>query len=125
LAIGQFGCVFYSNIPHIDLDYGCRSSKGTSTTNSTNSSSPEATTKDIAADALLVISPNPATETAVATYNIGTHYKKATVITVYDLKGAQHLKQALNNAKGEVQLNISHLAAGTYIVTLQADGTTI
>ena len=125
LAIGQFGCVFYSNIPHIDLDYGCRSSKGTSITNSTNSSSPAVAAKDIAADALLVVSPNPATETAVATYNIGTHYKKATVITVYDLKGAQHLKQALNNAKGEVQLNISHLAAGTYIVTLQADGTTI
>ncbi len=116
------GCIFYSAMPHIDLDYGCRSSKGT---NSTNSSSVATAAKDIAADALLVVSPNPATEVAVAAFNVGSQYQNATGIAVYDVTGVQRLQQKVTGKQGEVQLNISYLSPGTYIVNLQADGVNI
>lgn len=75
--------------------------------------------------AVLTVSPNPATETATASFDLGTQYQNATAIAVYDVTGVQHLQLKVNGKQGEVQLNISHLAAGTYLVNLQADGVNI
>lgn len=113
LAIGQFGCMFYSNKPYIDLDYGCRPGAKPSQV------------KEAATPAQLTVSPNPATEIAVAGFNVGTQYQNATGIAVYDVTGVQRLQQKVSGKQGEVQLNISHLAPGTYMVNLQADGVNI
>lgn len=113
LAIGNSGCMFYSNKPHIDLDYGCRSG------------SKPSQVKQVTTPVQLTVSPNPATDVAVASFNVGTQYQHATGIAVFDVTGIQRLQQKVNGKQGEVQLNISHLAPGTYIVNLQADGVNI
>lgn len=113
LAIGQFGCMFFSNKPYIDLDYGCRPGAKPSPVK-------EATTP-----AQLTVSPNPATDVAIASFNVGSQYQNATGIAVYDITGVQRLQQTVSGKQGEVQLNISHLAPGTYMVNLQADGVNI
>ncbi len=73
----------------------------------------------------LVLAPNPAFETTTASYNLGTQYQNAQSITVYDVTGVQRYKQKVNGIKGEVVINISNLAAGTYIINLEADGKVI
>lgn len=113
LGIGQFGCMFYSNKPKIDLDYGCRPG------------SKPSQVKEVTTPAQLTVSPNPATDVAVASFNVGSEYQQATAIAVFDVTGVQRLQQKVNGKQGEVQLNISHLAPGTYIVNLQADGVNI
>lgn len=113
LAIGQFGCMFFSNKPYIDLDYGCRPGAKPSPVK-------EATTP-----AQLTVSPNPAIDVAIASFNVGSQYQNATGIAVYDVTGVQRLQQTVNGKQGEVQLNLSHLAPGTYMVNLQADGVNI
>lgn len=113
LAITQFGCTFFSNRPQIDLDYGCRRGATSSQV------------KPLTKPAQLMVSPNPATETAVASFNVGTQYQHASGIAVYDVTGVQRLQQKVSGKQGEVQLNVSHLAPGTYMVNLQADGVNI
>ena len=66
-----------------------------------------------------------ATEVAVAAFNVGSQYQNATGIAVYDVTGVQRLQQKVTGKQGEVQLNISYLSPGTYIVNLQADGVNI
>ena len=73
----------------------------------------------------LELSPNPATETTTAVFNVGTDYQNAQSIAVYDVMGVQRLQQSVSGAKGEVLLNVSRLAPGTYLVNLQADGVNI
>lgn len=67
--------------------------------------------------------PNPAVDVATVLYDTGI--QNATAVTVYNLKGAQVLQQQVSGTKGEVQLNVSHLAAGTYMVNLHAGNTVI
>lgn len=73
--------------------------------------------------ATFVLAPNPAVDVATVLYDTGT--QNATAVTVFDLKGAQLLQQQVSGTKGEVQLNVSHLAAGTYMVNLHAGGNVI
>lgn len=113
LAITQFGCTFYSNKPHIDLSYGCRAGSKPSQVN------------EVTTPAQLTVSPNPATEVAVAAFNVGSQYQNATAIAVYDVTGVQRLQQKVSGKQGEVQLNVGYLPAGTYLVNLQADGVNI
>lgn len=110
LAIGQFGCVFFSNKPFIDLDYGCRKASKAQQVN------------NLAAPASLRISPNPVTETALASFSLGSQYKSATHITIHDVTGVQRLQQQVRGDQGEVQLILNQLAPGTYLVNLHADG---
>ncbi|MBA5793482.1 PKD domain-containing protein [Flavobacterium sp. xlx-214] len=70
----------------------------------------------------LEAAPNPAIETTVVSYTIGAEYQNAQSITVYDLTGIQRYQQKVNGTKGEVTFNVSHLAPGTYVISLQADG---
>ncbi|MBA5792686.1 PKD domain-containing protein [Flavobacterium sp. xlx-214] len=104
------GCIFYSNKPRIDLDYGCRTANKTTT--------PTVVTK-------FVLSPNPTTDTTLATFDTGTNSQAATSITVHDVTGVQRLQQKLSGSKGEVVLNVSYLAPGTYIVNLHVGATVI
>jgi len=111
LVINQFGCPFYSSTPYIDLDYGCRTGAKPSQVKETNT------------PAVLTVSPNPATETATASFDLGTQYQNATAITVHDVTGVQRLQQNVSGTQGEILLNVSHLAPGTYLVNLHAGGT--
>lgn len=70
----------------------------------------------------LVLSPNPATDVSKVTFALGTKYQKAQNIVVYDIMGVQRSKQQINGSEGEVDLNVSHLTPGTYVVSLEADG---
>ena len=73
----------------------------------------------------LELSPNPTVETTTASYNVGTEYNNAQHIVVYDMLGVQRLKQAVNGKEGKVVLNVSHLPAGTYVVSLENGSTRI
>ncbi len=71
-----------------------------------------------------LVSTNPATDTTLAAFNTKDS-QTATNITVHDVTGVQRLQLKLNATKGEVMLNVSHLAPGTYMVNLHAGGTVI
>ena len=73
--------------------------------------------------ATFVLAPNPVVDVATVIYDTGT--QNATAVTVYNLKGAQLLQQQVSGTKGEIQLNVSRLAAGTYMVNLHAGNTVI
>src|SRR5690606_8924527 len=74
---------------------------------------------------VLELSPNPTNEVSTASYNVGTEYNDAQHIVVYDILGVQRLKQAVNGKEGKVLLNVSHLPAGTYVVSLENGSTRI
>ena len=74
------------------------------------------------AEPQLVLLPNPAYETTTVSYDLGTGYQNAQGITLYDVTGVQRVKRTVSGKQGEVTLNVSHLAPGTYMVNLEADG---
>lgn len=74
---------------------------------------------------LLELSPNPASETTTASYDVGTEYDAAQYIVVYDMLGVQRLKQTAGGKQGEVTLNVSFLPPGTYVVSLENNNTRI
>ena len=71
---------------------------------------------------LLVLSPNPAYETASVSYTIGTEYQDAQSITIYDVMGIQRAKQKISGKQGEVHIDVRQLTSGVYIINLEADG---
>lgn len=71
---------------------------------------------------LLVLSPNPAYETASVSYTIGTEYQDAQSITIYDVMGIQRAKQKISGKQGEIYIDIRQLSSGVYIINLEADG---
>ncbi|MBW3519964.1 PKD domain-containing protein [Flavobacterium sp. NKUCC04_CG] len=75
-----------------------------------------------AIQATMVLSPNPAQDVTVASFDLGDQYRNAQSIVIYDVTGMQRAKQKVSGNKGEVTLNVHQLAAGTYIVSLEADG---
>lgn len=74
---------------------------------------------------LLELSPNPASETTTASYDVGTEYDAAQYIVVYDMLGVQRLKQTVSGKQGEITLNVSFLPPGTYVVSLENNITRI
>ncbi len=70
----------------------------------------------------LTLSPNPTTDVTTATYNIGTSNQSAQYLVVYDVLGVQRYKQRISDRQAEVILDIAHLAGGTYLISLEADG---
>src|SRR5690606_2219633 len=78
--------------------------------------------KGAVAPSVLETVPNPAVESTTVSYNVGTEYQNAQSIALYDLTGVQRAKQKVNGTKGEVIINVSHLAPGTYVISLEADG---
>ncbi|WKW46283.1 PKD domain-containing protein [Myroides sp. JBRI-B21084] len=125
LRIFQNGCWYYSDAPQITV-LACRpgASSGTGSNSATETptiSAPNATVVNNTTSFMLL--PNPAVDVATVQYDTGT--QNATAVTVYNLNGAQVLQQQLNGTKGEVQLNVSQLAAGTYMVRLQAGNTVL
>lgn len=70
----------------------------------------------------LVLSPNPAYEITAVSYKLGTEYQNAQSITIHDVLGVQRGKYTVKGTEGEITINVSNLAPGTYIVNLEADG---
>lgn len=110
LAVTQNGCTYYSNTPFID-PHACNRSRATSSSNTLST-------------IVFALSPNPAVDVTTAVYDTGSNLK-ASHVTVHDVTGVQRVRQTVNNAKGEIMLNVSHLAAGTYMVNLHAGGNVI
>src|SRR5690606_2644597 len=109
LAVTQNGCTFYSGKPFIDPGACNKSFAAFSSTVS---------------EVAFALSPNPAIDVTTAVYDTGSNLK-ATAITVHDVTGVQRLQQNVSGTKGEVMLNVSHLAPGTYLVNLHAGGTVV
>ncbi len=61
------------------------------------------------------IYPNPATNVVNITNNENMLVNQ---VTVYDISGKQLSMQSFNN-EAEIQLNVEHLASGTYLLYLQ------
>ena len=112
LDILQNGCGFVSKMPHIVVNACKTAAPGTKA----------AEIKAMNAMVTLTLSPNPAMDATTAAYDMGNNSQNATSITVHDVTGVQRLQQQVGGAKGNVQLNVSHLAPGTYIVSLHAHG---
>ena len=70
----------------------------------------------------LTLSPNPTATVTTAAYSIGTAHEQAQYLVVYDLLGVQRYKQKITAKKAEVVLEMGHLAQGTYLICLEADG---
>lgn len=70
----------------------------------------------------LLLSPNPTRDVTTAVYNIGTSHENAQYLVVYDLLGVQRYKQKIKERQAEVVVAIGHLAQGTYLISLEADG---
>lgn len=109
LSITQNGCTFYSGKPFIDPG-ACNK--------------PFAAFNNTVSEITFILSPNPATDVTTGVYDTGSNLK-ATAITVHDVTGVQRLQQSVTEIKGEVLLNVSHLAPGTYLVNLHAGGTVV
>ena len=110
LAVTQNGCTYYSNTPFID-PHACNRSRATSSSNTLST-------------IVFALSPNPAVDVTTAVYDTGSNLK-ASHVTVHDVTGVQRVRQTVNNAKGEIMLNVSYLAPGTYMVNLHAGGNVI
>jgi len=76
-------------------------------------------------DAVMKVTPNPASQLAAVSYDLGTEYQKAQSIRIYTLLGVLVTEIDLKANKGDLPLDISRFPAGTYLITLQADGTTV
>ncbi|PZR10336.1 MAG: hypothetical protein DI539_21330, partial [Flavobacterium psychrophilum] len=70
----------------------------------------------------LTLTPNPATESTVVHYDLGDSYKQAQSLIVFDLYGNELISRKLDKPSDDIEILISHLASGTYIVSIQADG---
>lgn len=70
----------------------------------------------------LTLSPNPTTTVTTAVYSIGTAHEQAQYLVVYDLLGVQRYKHKITAKQAEVVLEMGHLAQGTYLICLEADG---
>jgi hypothetical protein len=78
--------------------------------------------RSAATPAVLTLAPNPATEYTLVHYDLGDSYKQAQSLIVFDLLGNELITHKLDKASDDVEVLISHLASGTYIVSIQADG---
>lgn len=76
-------------------------------------------------DAILRVTPNPASQLAAISYDLGTEYQNAESIQIYTIVGTLVAEINLKTNHDNLPLDISQFPAGTYIVTLQADGETV
>src|SRR5690606_33030439 len=77
------------------------------------------------ADAFLRVTPNPAGAMAAVSYGLGTEYQKAESLKIYTMLGTLVAEINLHTNNDDLPLDISRFPAGTYIITLQADGNTV
>lgn len=76
-------------------------------------------------EASLVAAPNPANTLTAVSYDLGMQYKTAQSLTVHTLSGSLLEKIHLTEPKATLALDVSRWAAGTYIITLHADGSAV
>ena len=70
----------------------------------------------------LTVSPNPASTLVAISYDISRDYKQAEEIRIYDLNGKLLTHIPLENAVGQVAVDVSAWQSSTYIVSLHANG---
>lgn len=75
--------------------------------------------------AMLKVTPNPVGAVAAVSYDVGTEYQNAESLKIYTMLGTLVAEIDLKANSGHLPLNISNFPAGTYIITLQADGKTL
>lgn len=75
--------------------------------------------------AVLKVMPNPSEALAAVSYHLGTAYQKAESLRIYTILGTPVTEIDLKANSGDVPIDLSRFPAGTYIITLQADGQTI
>jgi len=75
--------------------------------------------------ATLKATPNPSELLAVVSYDMGTEYKKAESLRIYTMLGTLITEIELTANNSNLPIDISRFPAGTYIITLQADGSTV
>lgn len=73
----------------------------------------------------LKVMPNPAGAIAAVSYHLGTEYQNAESLRIYTMLGTLVTEINLKANSGDLPLDISRFPAGTYIITLQADGNTV
>lgn len=81
-----------------------------------------ASNTDVLTEAAMTVAPNPAEEFTVVSYNLGSEYKQAESLVVFNLLGTPLITEKLDKLSGEVKLSTINLASGTYIISIQADG---
>lgn len=73
-------------------------------------------------EAVMNVAPNPAEEFTIVSYNLGSEYKQAETLVVFNLLGVPLITEKLDKLSGEAKLSTINLPSGTYIVSIQADG---
>ena len=79
----------------------------------------------VSAEATLVAAPNPASTIAAVSYDLGTQFQTAQSLTVHTLNGSLLEKIPLTQPKATMALDVSRWSAGTYIISLYADGAAV
>lgn len=69
----------------------------------------------------LTLEPNPAVETTTVHYKLGSDYKQAQQLVVYDVLGNIKFVQKLNTNEGNVLVPVVNWTTGIYVVSLEAD----
>ncbi len=69
----------------------------------------------------LTLEPNPAVETTTVHYKLGSDYKQAQQLVVYDVLGNIKFVQKLNTNEGNVLVPVANWTTGIYVVSLEAD----
>ncbi len=64
--------------------------------------------------------PNPATENLTIDYSIESHFNKAR-LDVYDMLGQKVDSYKINDTKGKLELDLSHLHSGVYFYTINVN----
>lgn len=73
-------------------------------------------------EAVINVVPNPTSDITSISYNLGSEYKNAETLIVYNLLGVPLITQKLDKPSGQAQISTLNLASGTYIISIQADG---
>jgi len=74
---------------------------------------------------VMTLTPNPADAFTTVSYDLGTEYKQAESLTVYNLLGVALMTQKIEKPIGQATLSTLSLPSGTYIVSIQANGTRV
>ncbi|WP_294822144.1 PKD domain-containing protein [uncultured Flavobacterium sp.] len=73
-------------------------------------------------DANLTVMPNPSEHYTIVSYDLGSGFSQAEKLTVHSLLGVPVMERKLHELSGQVQLQTDNLAAGSYVISIEADG---
>lgn len=73
-------------------------------------------------DPYLTVSPNPASSIVAIDYDISQQYERADEIHIHDMNGRLLMRLPVDNAVGQLAVDVSSWQSATYIVSLYAAG---